>query len=70
MPTCRGFLDPATAVSMIGVVSGGGATFNLALPNNPGLVGVVAWSQGAAFSPGSNVLGVLTSNGGRITVGL
>jgi hypothetical protein len=70
MPTCRGYLNPGTAVCLIGTVVGGSASFNVALPYNTGLVGTLVDSQAAAFRPGINPLGVVVSNGGRIHVAL
>lgn len=67
MPGCYqhvGFdsVNPALA-------SAGSASLNVSVPNNPSLVNVVLTSQSIAFAPGVNVLGALSSNGIRLTLG-
>lgn len=44
--------------------------FGFFIPNNTGLLGLDVYTQGAAFSPGANAVGVLLSNGGHLRVGL
>lgn len=46
------------------------ATSALPIPNNTALLGLVLYSQAATFSSGFNALGILSSNGGEIRVGL
>lgn len=67
MPGCYqhvGFdaVNPALA-------AGGTATLNVSVPNNPSLVNVVLTSQSIAFAPGVNLLGALSSNGIRLSIG-
>jgi hypothetical protein len=45
-------------------------TFGLAIPNNVVFAGTVIFTQGAVLSPGINPLGVISSNGGRMSVGV
>ncbi len=51
------------------LASGGSASLNVSVPNNPALVNVVLTSQSIAFAPGVNTLGALSSNGIRLTIG-
>ena len=67
MPGCYqhvGFdvVNPAPA-------AGGSASLNVSIPNNPALVNVVLTSQSLAFAPGVNLLGALSSNGIRLSIG-
>lgn len=48
--------------------SGGLATVQLAVPNNPAFAGVVLRSQGLALVPGYTAAGAITSNGVRLTI--
>ncbi len=41
----------------------------IGIPNNAALIGMVVNAQAATFAPGINTLGVITTNGGVITVG-
>ncbi len=46
-----------------------GSTFSLAIPNNPTLIGVSLFANGASVAPGANAFGFITSNGIRGTIG-
>jgi hypothetical protein len=45
-------------------------TFSMNIPNNAALGGTTIFTQAAVLSPGINQLGVISSNGGRMVVGL
>lgn len=46
-----------------------GSTFSLAIPNNPTLVGVNLFANGASLAPAANAFGFITSNGIRGSIG-
>ena len=48
---------------------GNGETPGVVIPGNPDFVGVTFRLQGAVLSPGSNALGLITSNGLSATIG-
>ena len=50
--------------------SGGQAQWQLPVPNNPSLMGAQLAGQSAAFAPGANTAGLITSNGVRLTIGV
>jgi hypothetical protein len=56
------FLTAPNSTSLPFIVGG--------IPNNPVFVDVVVFGQSATFSPGVNALGVLTSNGIRLRLGV
>ncbi len=56
-------------VSHLLLPSGPTVVFSFALPNNPALSGLVAYTQTATFSAGFNALGVIFSNGLRLELG-
>jgi hypothetical protein len=64
MPTCNLYtsLDATPSVALVA----GSCSLTLPIPNSPGLAGALIYSQGAAFVPGINPFGFLTSNGVRL----
>jgi hypothetical protein len=67
MPGCRQFV--ALDSSQLFLPSGGTGSTSFTVPNNPVYAGMHVYAQSAAFSPGANVLGVLSSNGLDLLVG-
>ncbi len=70
MPTCRQYVNLQGSANLFQPVGGSSVTFPLPIPNNVNLLGLVVDLQAATFSPAANPLGVVTSNGGQLTVGL
>lgn len=68
MPDCFQYLS--LDASQIFIPAGGAGTQAFNIPNDPGLSGVIILAQSAAFSPGANALGVVTSNGVRLLIDL
>jgi len=66
MPTC--FQYTSLGTSLIAVPSGGSASQPINVPSNAGLAGLVVLTQSAALAPGANTLGLLSSNGVRLTL--
>jgi hypothetical protein len=68
MPGCQLYasLDVLSTVLFSGPIT----SFALPIPNNSGLAGVQVFAQGAALLPGVNPLGLGTSNGLVLTLGL
>lgn len=66
MPNCYQYLS--LDASQIFFPAGGTGTQVFTVPNNAGLAGVVILSQSAAFAAGVNPLGVISSNGVRLTI--
>jgi hypothetical protein len=67
MPNC--FLSVAPDATLLAVGSGGAATFALAIPNLPPLLGTQFWQQVFAPAPGANAAGMLASGSHRGRVG-
>lgn len=68
MPGCRQYVNLDS--TQLFFPSGGTGSNSFTIPNNPTYVGVHVYAQSAAFAPGVNPLGVLSSNGWDMTVGL
>lgn len=67
MPGCFQYLSLDSSSIFLPV--GGSASQAFNIPNNAGLTGVAIKTQSAAFAAGANQLGVITSNGVRLTIG-
>ena len=67
MPGCRLYAEP-TVMNVLLPVSQQ-ATYGLAIPNNPALIGVEVVGQGVAFSAGANAAGLISSNGMSLVIG-
>jgi hypothetical protein len=67
MPGCSSFttLDALFAFPLVPVPQ-----FTVVLPNNNALVGTQLFVQGAVLAPGINTLGLVTSNGGQMDIGI
>jgi hypothetical protein len=68
-PGCYQNLDLNSAINNLFFVAGSSTTFNFGIPNLPAFNGVNLAAQSATFTSGYNALGVLMSNGARLTVG-
>jgi len=68
MPGCFQYAAP-TALYTINVAAGA-ATYSMPIPNNPALMGFQMFAQSAGFATGANTLGLVTSNGVALTVGI
>jgi hypothetical protein len=68
MPGCRQYVG--LDASNVFIPSGGTGTIALGVPNNPALSGLHVFSQSAAFVVGANALGVQSSNGLALTIGI
>jgi hypothetical protein len=68
MGGCRQYLSLDSSV--IFLPAGGAASVPFTIPNSTSLSGVIMLTQSAAFSPGANALGIVTSNGVRLTIDL
>lgn len=68
MPGCRRFVNLDS--SQLFIPAGGTGSTSFFIPNNPVYVGAHVYAQSAAFAPGVNPLGVLSSNGWDLLVGL
>ena len=68
MPGCELYasLDVLVTVPLPGPLT----TFPLAIPNVPALAGSLLFGQSAAFVPTANPLGIATSNGVKLTLGV
>jgi hypothetical protein len=66
MPGC--FRYTSIEASTIWVPGGGSGSTGFSIPNQAALAGVAIKSQGVALVPGVNALGVLSSNGLRLTL--
>lgn len=66
MPDCFQYVSTDATLAL--VPTGPTAQVPYTIPNDPGLAGVILVMQSAAFAPGANPLGVLTSNGLRLTL--
>lgn len=67
MPGCFAFLGYDATATL--PVTGTFVTLPLTIPNNPALNGGLIYGQGLSVSPGFNNLGVLSSNGVRMSLG-
>ncbi|MCA8977868.1 MAG: hypothetical protein KDC98_24290, partial [Planctomycetes bacterium] len=65
-PECSLYLDP-TAPHWRGV--GGTDELTAAIPSRPALLGQRFTAQAAAWTPGANALGLVTSNAMALTIG-
>ncbi len=63
-PGCSQYVDSTTAVGVLGFGSPS-VSVALALPNLPGLSGLLLFGQTVSLVPGVNALGAVTSNGVR-----
>lgn len=68
MPGC--FLHVSQDVVSSFAVPGATVQVPLPIPNAPNLIGVSLFAQAAAYAPGVNAAGLLTSNGGAIDIGI
>ena len=68
MPGCTQYISLDAFATF--VATGSSYTFPLTIPNNPVLQGYTVYTQASTLSPGFNPLGVITSNGGTIAMGL
>ena len=68
MPGCE--LYASIDVLLTVVLSGPLTTFPLAIPNVPALAGSLLFGQAAAFVPTANPLGIATSNGMKLILGV
>jgi hypothetical protein len=66
MPDC--FQYTSLDASVVTIPTGSTASQPITVPNNPVLAGVVALSQSAALAIGANPLGLLASNGVRLSL--
>jgi len=66
MADCFQYLSLDT--SIVFFPAGGTGTQPFTIPNAAGLSGVIILAQSAAFAPGANALGILSSNGVRLTI--
>jgi len=67
MPGCSAWLEPFDVLGAL--PSGGAATWSLAVPNDPGLLGLDFHLQGVALDPVANAFGAVVSNGLRNRIG-
>lgn len=68
-PGCTAHVAPgATSTTFLLTDLRGSASYNLAIPNSPALSGVQIYSQWASLDAVTNVLGIVVSNGVRITI--
>jgi len=68
MPGC--YVHAGTDAMYALLPSGGQAQWQLPVPNNPSLMGAQLAGQSAAFAPGANTGGLITSNGVLLTIGV
>lgn len=68
MPGC--YVHAGTDAMYALLPSGGQAQWQLPVPNNPSLMGAQLAGQSAAFAPGANTAGLITSNGVLLTIGV
>jgi hypothetical protein len=69
MRGCQLLINPEFA-SLPFAIPGSSTTMSLDIPNDPNLIGAVLGAQAVTVSPGANTLGVLSSNGVELTLGL
>jgi hypothetical protein len=68
-PGCRAYFAPSLIIG-VGVDAMGIASHTIAIPATSGVLGQIVLGQFAALVPGANPGGILTSNYGRVMVGL
>jgi hypothetical protein len=68
MPGCQ--LHLVVAGALVGAPAGGAASFAIPIPNDPSLAGARAHVQALAIDPAANTLGLVTSNGSSLLIGL
>jgi hypothetical protein len=68
-PGCQLYFDQSLVIG-VGVDGMGIASHNIAIPDTPGVLGQIVLGQFAALVPGANPGSILTSNYGRLLVGL
>lgn len=68
MPGCFQYVNLDTSVVFL--PSAGSGTYAFGIPNNPSYSGVHVYTQSAAFAAGVNPLGVLSSNGVDLMIGI
>lgn len=68
MPGC--YVHAGTDAMYALLPSGGQAQWQLPVPNTPSLMGAQLAGQSAAFAPGANAGGLITSNGVLLTIGV
>lgn len=67
MPTCFLITDPAVTLFLVG--SGTTASSSIAIPMDPGMLGLNLFAQGFSIDPVANAAGLCVSNAGRAKVG-
>jgi hypothetical protein len=70
MNTCRQYVNLSASSASVFVVGGATHTITLGIPGNAGLIGLAFDTQAVTFTPAANPFGVITTNGGRLTIGL
>jgi hypothetical protein len=73
MPGCTAWVDsvtPGASVTLAFITNGTSAPINLPIPNNASFVAMSVFAQVATASAGFTPLGVITSNGTQIDLGL
>lgn len=68
MPGC--FLWSTMGSKSVFLNAGTSATVPLSIPNIPALGGVIVYNQAAVIAPGSTPLGLISSNGAQLTLGM
>ena len=68
MPGCYVYAGTDAMYALL--PTSGQAQWQLPVPNNPSLMGAQLAGQSAAFAPGANTAGLITSNGVRLTIGV
>jgi hypothetical protein len=67
MPGCSLFVEPAMAEVLGNNL--GTATWSIAIPASPSLIGGVVFAQGFVLSPGTNAFGAVMSNACELVIG-
>ena len=67
MPGCMQYASIEFAFTLLN--SGGMATWELPIPNNPALIGLTFYTQALVFDFGVNLLGAVVSNAGEGVIG-
>ena len=67
MPGC--YQNASLGSINVFVAAGGSGSYPLSIPNNPGLHGLHVFAQSVMIAPGSNSLGLITSNGVDLRIG-
>lgn len=67
-PGCNGLVSPDANSLLLG--GGGTATWNLAIPNAPGMSGLAFYTQALVLDPGFNALGAVFSDGAAGILGM